>query len=209
MIRMPFAVAAIIAAWTAGTGRADILPLFTDVPTTYVPGTSFTFQITVPEINGLSNFNVDLVFDAAVNNPDLTASAAASTTEYVFTTTSGFSSNSFSGPGPNEVSVQFSDSILPNVVSTVSGVNDSLGVVTVTPGTDLTGSITISFDQSTFVNYFSEGNDTTPGAITIDQGTPPPVPMPAPAGIVSLAIGTLILVGRERLRKRTAITAVA
>jgi hypothetical protein len=201
MIRMPFAVAVTLAALTAGTSRADTLPLFSEVPATYIPGSAFTFQIVVPEINGLSAFNVDLIFDATVNSPDLNVSAAASMTEYVFTTTSTFSSNSFTGPGLNEVSVQFSDSTL-NPVSTVTGVNDVLGIVTVSPGADLTGPITISFDASTFVDYFSEGFDNLPGSVTVDQGTPPPPAVPTPAAWLSMAIGVLILAGRERLKKR-------
>jgi hypothetical protein len=201
MIRMPFAVAVTFAALTAGTSRADTIPLFSDVPAAYIPGTPFTFQIIVPEINGLSNFNVNLIFDTGVTSPDITATAAPSPSEYVFSSSSGFSSDPFTGPGPNEVSVQFADSILPNTVSTVTGVNDVLGVVTVYPGSDLTGPITVSFDPSTFVNYFSEGFDTPQNPVTIDQGTPPPASVPSPAGWLSMAIGTLILAGRERLKR--------
>lgn len=200
MFRMPFAVTVILVGFTAGSSRADVIPLFSDVPATYVPGTSFTFLVTVPEVNGLSNYNVDLIFDAAVNSPNLTVSAAPSPNEYVFPTSSGFSTSSFTGPGPNEVSVQFSDSILPNYVTTVTGVNDVLGVITVNPGSDLTGPITVSFDPSTFVNYFSEGNDTPDNSVTIDQGTAPPAPVPTPAAWMSMAIGALVLLGRERVK---------
>ncbi|HEV3440441.1 MAG TPA: hypothetical protein VG122_24010, partial [Gemmata sp.] len=110
-------------------------------------------------------------------------------------------SSSFTGPGPNEVSVLFSDSAI-TPVTTVTGVNDVLGVVTVSPGSDLTGPITISFDSSSGVNYFSEGLDTLPGPVTVDQGMPPPPTVPTPAGWLSMAIGALILAGRERLKKR-------
>jgi len=201
MLRMPFAVAVAFAALTAGTSRADVIPLFNDVPATYIPGTPFTFQIIVPEVNGLNSFNVDLIFDTAVTSPDITVSAAPLASQYVFPTTSGFTTSSFTGPGPNEVSVLFSDSAI-TPVTTVTGVNDLLGVVTVSPGADLTGPITISFDSSSGVNYFTEGFDVLPDPVTVDQGMPPPPTVPTPAGWLSMAIGVLILGGRERLKKR-------
>jgi hypothetical protein len=201
MSRMPFAVAVTFAALTVGTSRADTLPLFSDVPATYIPGTPFSFSVIVPEVNGVSNFNVGLVFDTAVTSPDITAVAIPSST-YVFPSPSWSSSNSFTGPGDNEISLQFSDSILPSFVSTVTGVNDTLGLVTVSPGSDLTGPITVSFNANTFVNYFTEGFDSPQGSVTIDQGVPPPPTVPTPAAWLSMAIGTLILAGRERFKKR-------
>jgi hypothetical protein len=201
MMRMPFVCAVMLALLGAGSCKADILPLFSDVPTTYVPGTAFTFQITLPAINGLTAYNVDLIFDAAVNTPDLSVSAAAPSSEYVFTTTGNFSSNSFSGPGLNEVSVQFNDST-SNPVSVVTGVNDVLGIVTVNPGSDLTGPITVSFDSSTSVDYFSEGRDNTPDPVTIDQGQPPAPPVPTPAGLVTMAIGFFMLAARQQVKRR-------
>jgi hypothetical protein len=211
MFRMCFAVALVIAVSTAGTSRADTLPLFNDVPNIYIPGTPFTFQITLPDsLNGVSSYNIGLVFDAAVVNPALSATAAPPASGYVFPTTTGFTpnpSNSFAGPGPNEVSLSFSDSIAPNFVSTMPG-QDILATITVNPDISLTGPITVSFTGDTSVSYFTEGFDTPQGSVTIDQGTPPPAPVPTPSGWLSLAIGGLILVGRNRLQRAVKLQSV-
>jgi len=206
MTRMPFVVAAVLVGVITGNARADLLPLFGDVPSTYIPGTSFTFQIVMPDmlsdgspLNGLSQFQVGLVFDAAVNNPALGVSASAPSSGYVFPATSGFTSDSFSGPGPNEVSLQFMDSISPNFVTVGPG-QDILATVTVSPDASLTGPITVSFTSYTNVTFFSEGFDQTPPSVTIDQGIPP---VPTPAGWLTLSIGSLILIGRNRLLKRS------
>src|SRR5579872_3329812 len=206
MIRMPFAIAIVFASLSAGSGRADTLPLFSDVPAQYIPGTTFTFQITVPDflndgsqLNGLSKFQVGLVFDASVNNPPLTVSAAPPGSGYVFPGSTNFSSGSFPGPGPNEVSLQFSDSIAPNFIAAMPG-QDILATVTVNPDISLTGPIDVSFTSDTLITYFNEGFDQTPGTIEIDQGSPPPPSVPTPASWLSLAIGVVILAGRNRLK---------
>jgi hypothetical protein len=205
MPRMPFVLSVAIAFVFSGTGRADTLPLFNNVPAQYTPGTPFTFQITLPTMlsdgsafNGLSNYQVGLVFDAAVNSPALSVSAAPPASGYVFSSTSGFTQGSFAGPGQNEVSLQFSDSIAPNIVTVGPG-NDILADITVSTGSTLTGPITVSFTSNTSVTYFNEGIDVTPPAVTIDQGSAPPPSVPTPAGWVTLAIGTCILAIRKRI----------
>lgn len=201
MFRLSFVLSLALVSLTAGSSRADVLPLFTNVPAVYIPGTTFTFQITVPDgLNGLSNYEVGLIFDATVDNPPLTASAAKPTLGYVFPGTNGFTSSSSTGPGPNEFSVSFSDSIAPNFVSTMTG-QDVLATITVNPGIDLTGPITVSFSGDTSVTYFSEGLDITPGPVVIDQGVPPPPTVPTPAGWISFTLGALILAGRDRLKR--------
>jgi hypothetical protein len=211
MFRMSFAASLVIAVSTAGTSRADTLPLFSDYPDTYIPGTPFTLQITLPDgLNGVSNYNIGLVFDAAVVNPPLTATAAPPASGYVFPTTTGFTpnpSNSFTGPGPNEVSLSFSDSIGANFVSTMPG-QDIIATITVDPDISLTGSITVSFTGDTTVSYFTEGFDNPEGSVTIGQGTPPPAPVPTPAGWLTLAIGGVILMGRNRLQRAAKLQSV-
>jgi hypothetical protein len=200
MLRKPFLFSVVAACLATGTSRADILPLFNDVPPSYTPGTPFTFQIVLPDgLNGVSSYVVGLVIDVSVNNPPITMTASPPSTGYVFPTTSGFSSNSFTGPGPNEVSVTFSDSI-SGVVSTAPG-QDVLADITVNPGSALTGPITVSFNSNTLVTYYTEGFDFTPGPIEIPQGQPTPPTVPTPAGWISLTIGVLMLAGRQRLRR--------
>jgi hypothetical protein len=204
MFRMPFVFSIVLISLTAGNCRADILPLFSDVPSTYIPGTPFTFQIVLPDgLNGVSAYQVGLVFDAQVDSPPLTVSAAPTVPGYIFPTTTNFTSNSFSGPGANEVSLQFSDSVPPaNYIFTMPG-QDLLATITVNPDITMTGQITISFTSDTLVTYFTEGFDSTPPSVTIDQGCPPAPSVPAPAGWITLALGSLILIGRNRILKRS------
>jgi hypothetical protein len=203
MSRMQFVFSVVLLSFTASNTRADTLPLFSDVPALYTPGTPFTFQITLPDgLNGLSSYQVGLVFDAAVDSPPLTVSAAQPSSGYVFPGSTGFTSNSFTGPGANEVSLQFSDSINPNIVLTAPG-QDVLATITVNPDISLTGSITVSFTDYTTVSYFTEGFDSPQGSVTIDQGAPPPPSVPTPAGWITLSMGVLILAGRNRILRRS------
>jgi hypothetical protein len=202
MLRMSIALSLSLVAWNTGTCRADTLPLFSDVPGSYTPGMPFSFEITLPDgLNGLSTYNIGIVFDASVFNPKLSASANPPTSGYVFPTATGFAPNpsqSSPGPGFNEISLSFSDSS-PTSVSTSSS-NNILAVVTVNPGISLTGDLTISFTDDTSVTYFSEGFDSPEDSVTISQKPTPAPSVPAPPGWLSLAIGGLMAVGLYWLR---------
>jgi hypothetical protein len=205
MSRMQIIFSVLLLSFTASNCRADTLPLFSDLPNPplYTPGTPFTFQITLPDgLNGLSSYKVGLVFDTAVENPPLTVSAAPPSSGYVFPGSTNFTSNSFAGPAPNEVSIQFSDFISPNFILTAPG-QDVLANITVNPDISLTGPITVSFTDYTFVSYFTESFDSPAGSVTFDQGTPPPPPVPTPAGWITLSMGALILAGRNRILRRS------
>ena len=202
MFKNSLVMTLVFAAVSAKPALADTLPLISGAPSTYTPGTPFSFEITVPQINGLSSFNVNLLFNATSQN--LAASATPNSSSYVFTTTSGFTPNpalSSAGPGPTQISLEFGDST-STPVNTTTGVNDVLGVVTVNPAANLTGPITVSFNVGTNVNYFSEGFDFPGGPVTIAQGSPPPASVPAPTGLVSLAIGAFVLAVWIRLNRR-------
>ena len=203
MFRMSFALSLVILILAAGTSRADTLPLFTDVPEFYTPGTPFSFQITLPDgLNGLSKYNIGIVFDASVDSPILSASAAPPALGYVFPTTTRFTPNpsqSSPGPGSNEISLFFSDSLSRGFVSTMPG-QDILAIVTVDPDISLTGDLTISFTDDTSVTYFSEGFDSPENSVTIGQNPAPAPSVPTPSGWLSLAIGGLIAVGLFRLK---------
>lgn len=213
MKRIPFAVAVFGIALSTVHARADNIPIFSGVPDSYTAGQSFSFTIEVPETlvqqgteqpYSLSDYSVNLlVTDGSATSTNLSAtvsspnSATNPTPNYVF---SGQSSNftSTTTPVTGGVSVQFSDSIDPSfVIPTSPYVN--LGVVTVTPGADLTGTIEIQFGNGTSYSPTVEGFGILPQApmyITQNVAT---IATPAPAGIVSLAFGGLVLaVGRLR-----------
>ena len=158
MNRSHFAVAVVLTAMTAGIGRADLIqiPAFTNVPSSYTPGTPFQFEITAPlltnsgnPVSGIQAFNIDLLFTATNASTNLTVSAAQPGADYIFPGSTSFTSIASPGQTANQVYLQFSDSIGTNSISTSSS-NYIFGVVTVTPGVNLTGNLEIQYFYSTY-----------------------------------------------------------
>jgi hypothetical protein len=202
MNRTALWLAAMLAAATTQTARADTVPQLLNVPASYTPGNPFTFEVIAPGgENGFSAFNLDMTFSTNNVNPDLTLSASSATSQYVFSgySTTGFTSSSTS------TSLTASDSLTnpgTDMITTQTGVNDVLAVVTVSPGTSFTGPITVSFAGDTSVTYFTEGFDFPQGPVTIVQGAEVAAPVPTPAAWISMTIGGLILAARRQMQRK-------
>ena len=199
MKRTAFAVVAVVACWTS-PARAETLPLIENLPATYTPGETFTFQLRVPELVDFTGYSLQLVFSTDVLNPNLFAFGTAATSNYPFPSSAGFQSTLSTIQDGNQVILTIADSTDPGVTVTPGG-NDMLATITVTPGADLTGPIRLSigpdavFFYNTELNSYEAPTDIPP----IEQGAPP-APVPAPAGVVLLGFGALLLGLRARLR---------
>jgi len=195
---MTFAVVGLF----ASSARADTIPEIVGLPGTYTPGTSFTFEVRVPGLPDFSGFAVQLVFETTVPNPDLTITAVAGAGQYPFTDASNFTLNQ---TAPDPGATFFSATITGSgpLTFTTAGTNDLLAFVTVNPGTNLTGPITVSIGGETVLIYNMEGrNDSPPEPAIVQQADLPPpstTPVPAPAGAVLLGLGGLLLAARNRL----------
>lgn len=200
MTRIALIAAALFVA--AGTSRADTLPLV-GVPSSYTPGQTFSFDVFAPGLVGLRDYTLQFTVSSgtAPNAPDLTVTPGPATTNYPFPDTSNF----FSAQSTvsNETFVTIADATnLPEGVNTQLGVSDRLSTISISPGVNLSGPITITFT----LNEFTTGRDVTfdlPAPIIINQNDGPidPAPVPAPPGVVLLAIGGLCLAGRARFRR--------
>ncbi|MBY0458123.1 MAG: hypothetical protein K2V38_12345, partial [Gemmataceae bacterium] len=199
----------------AGTGKADTLPTFVDVPGTYSPGTAFSFKVTVPELFDFANFRVDLLFDTDIANPPLFVSAVAPGSQYVFPSAANFQSTSTRSTDSPQVILTIQGST-SSVLDTQPGVNDTLATVTVTPGTALTGNIRLSIGGDSRFEFNREitnygppapvtiaGPPTPPGGGGNPGGGNPPGgnPVPTPPGVALLALGGAILVVRRRMTR--------
>lgn len=205
MIRSALAALALVLSATS-PARADTLPLLEGVPGTYSPGTSFTFTVRVPALFDLSSYSIDLVFGTEVTEPPLFASASAALTaadggRYVFPSNGGFQSTLSTFQGGTDIQLTLADS--GPLTNTVVGANDTIALVTVTPGTDFSGAITISLGGDTLVDANFEGGTPPPfEPITITQaggGGGDPNPVPAPPGVALFALGALALGLRRKL----------
>jgi hypothetical protein len=170
--------------WSASL-RADTAPIFSDLPSTYVPGTSFTFNVSAPDLTDLGAYNVELVFQTTVNPTNLLTITAAPPTNlnlYPFGTLDNYLQG---GPfvSGNSIHLTLSDFTLSDPgVTTVAGVNDLLAQVTVMPGAGLTGPISISVAPDSLQFDTLDGDpipSNPPGAAFVSQsGGATPVPTP-------------------------------
>ncbi len=203
MIRSALAALALVLCATS-PARADTLPLLVDVPGTYEPGTAFTFTVRVPELKDLAAYSLDLVFSTELADPPLFASASAALTaadggRYVFPSNAGFQSTLTTFAGGTEVLLTLADR--GALRDTNFDTNDTLALVTVTPGATFTGPITISRGVDTLFDANFE-NGAPPGfePITVNQavGGGDPNPVPAPPGVALFALGALALGVRHK-----------
>lgn len=203
MIRSALAALALVLSATA-PARADTLPLLEGVPGTYSPGTAFTFTVRVPALNDLSLYSLDLVFGTELSDPPLFAQASAALTtanggRYVFPSNAGFQSTLTNFAGGTDILLTLADS--GPLTNTTVGANDTIALVTVTPGTAFSGAITISLGSDTLVSAnFEDGTPPPFEPITITQaGGGDPNPVPAPPGVALFALGALALGLRRKL----------
>jgi hypothetical protein len=192
MTRTTFAVAVLCGLWGA-PARADTLPMLDDVPGSDTPGTPFTFNITLPLLTDFTGYTVELGFTAS--SQGLTPSATPAS-PYPFGSTAGFTS-SVEANG-SEVHMFFSDATSPGVVTSPG---DTLASVTVQTDPSLRGPITLEIGPATDVQHNMEDpNYRAPEALTIAQGEPVQG-VPAPAGVMLVGIGGLVLAARRRLAR--------
>jgi hypothetical protein len=202
MRRITFAVAML--AGLAGSARADGIPQIDGLPPnpTYTPGIPFSFEVRAPGLPDFSGFNVQLLFEASVPDPDLSAVAVEPSSQYPFPSGAFSSGGLPPDPGGDTYTLMFSGGG-PSVFTT-AGVNDLLAIVTVTPGADLTGEIDISFGNQTVLSYNQEGGTfPLPGTLTVEQAEP----VPAPAGIILAGIGGVLLSCKRWLSRSGTTTA--
>jgi MYXO-CTERM domain-containing protein len=206
MLRSALAALA-LALCATSPARADTLPLLEGVPDTYSPGTAFSFTVRVPALFDLSSYSLDLVFATEVANPPLFASASAALTtadggRYVFPSNAGFRSTLTTFDGGTEILLTLADR--GALGDTNRGSNDTLALVTVTPGTTFAGPITISVGADTlFEANFENGTPPGPEPFTVKQagdtgGGGDPNPVPAPPAVALFALGALALLRRKR-----------
>jgi hypothetical protein len=190
---MTFAVA-VLCGLSAAPARADTLPMFDGAPDSYVPGTPFTFNVTLPLLTDFTSYTVELVFTAS--GPGLSPSVSPAS-PYPFGSAAGFTS-SVEANG-SEVHLLFSDSTSTGVVTSPG---DALATVTVQTDPSLRGDITIEVGPATdFQHNQEDPNYRAPGAVTVAQGEPVSS-VPAPAGAVLLGVGGLMLAARRRFVRR-------
>ena len=207
MRRMAFAVVFVLCC--AAPGRADTLPILEGVPAFYTPGQSFSFALRVPELPDLTDYRLELVFSTEVTDPSLLAfPTVAPPGSYVFPTSANFGFQLDAPLGGQEVQLTLTDSILPDSVIATPGQNDQLATITVLPGANLTGTITLSIGFGTQFNYNAEiGSYEPPVDIPPIAQDPSPGggnPVPAPPGVVLLGLGGLLLGLRGRFARRAA-----
>jgi hypothetical protein len=204
MRRIGFAVVA-LAAFFPAQAKADTLPLVDGVPATYTPGQSFTFTLRVPAMPDLTSYNLDITFDTSIANPPLVAFPTVATPSntgegYVFTSNANFNYTFDTPLGSSTRTLTISD--FNSAVTTVKGTNDLLGTVTVSPGSNFTGDINISFNPDFQYNFREGQRYNAPDTITVRQGNGSAAP--APPGILLLALGGLLVAVRTRLARKPA-----
>ncbi len=203
---MTSAVATAFLALFANTARAETLPILVDVPTTYTPGTAFSFEVRVPELIDFSAYRLDLLFTTDVTNPPLFAEGVAAGTNYAFPSSAGFQSTLTTFNDSNLIQLTISDLTSPSVNVTrdsnnPTNDNDRLATIIVTPGAELRGPISVSIGSDTLFSFNDENtNFTTPEPFTIGQAdTGGQNPVPAPASALLLGTGAFILGFRRRI----------
>ena len=185
---------------SAGSSRADTLPVL-GLPSGYTPGQDFSFSIFAPGLTGLMDYTLQFTVTAGSppNLPDLSVTASANgLADYPFPNTDNFGFAVDPGIGVNGFLVTITDSTSGLGVNTFLGVNDHLATVTISPGVNLSGPITVEFT----LNQFSTARDvgfTKPDPFTIEQlPDTPPAAVPAPPAWILLGLGGLCLAGRNR-----------
>jgi hypothetical protein len=193
----------------AGATRADTLPLL-GVPAGYTPGQAFSFDIYAPGLVGLTDYTLQFSVTAGSppNLPDLTVQVDPAASAYPFPDTSNFATSQSVVAGVNSIFVTVSDATSGSGVNTLSGVNDHLATVSISPGVNLSGPITISFMQNDFTTSRDVGFDLPPPIVIPELPSGPnPEPVPAPPGVVLAGVAGLCLAARSLRGKKGAIPA--
>lgn len=201
------AAAAMILAAFAAPAAADFNPALDGVPATYTPGTPFSFTVRAGELNDVGLYNVELLFQTVPPAAGLLSATAVPPSDlgqYPFTSTANFLATEL--VAGNTVSLTITDfsSDPPQGVNTFPFANDTLAIVTVTPGVGLTGPIRLSVNLDTLNWWTTDGGliPFTPpdGEFVIAQSEPDTGAVPAPAGLVLAFTALAGVAGRGWVR---------
>ena len=179
---------------TTGPARADILPVTSNVPPTYMPGVPFSFEVRAPGLIDLFEFDITLTIETPVSDPAIALTTVVSRpapAAYVFGASGEFEATPFDNFGSTALEVSITGLATSGVVNTVAGQNDQLALVTVTPNAAFDEPIAFRLE----VNMFSVNSE------LVFDPLPPFVvnsAVPAPAGWVMLGVGGLALAARRR-----------
>ena len=203
------ALALVTLAAAAAPARADVIPQFVGVPSTYIPGTTFSFELRAPGLTAFTDFNFDLIVQTTSPDPSTLLSVSADRpgdTEYAFGASATFSTSQSAGPASNEFTVNITGTSSTGV-NTTGGAPDLLARITVNPGASLSGPLMFSIDPGTFsIGALSETGQAlqAPDTVTVFPSDVPPVgaPVPGPGGAVLLGVGGVLLLARKRFAGR-------
>ena len=187
---------------SVGSSRADTLPLL-GVPSGYTPGVPVSFDVYAPGLSGLTDYTLQFTVTAGSppNPPDLTVNATPpnNLALYPFPNASNFNSTVGVSPGSNSLNVTITDSTSGLGVNTLLGVNDHLATISISPGVNLSGPITVQFTLNEFTTSRDVGFDLPPAFVILQNvDVPPGSPVPAPPALVLLGIAGICLAGRNR-----------
>ena len=207
-------LALVVLAGVAAPARADVLPQFFGTYGTpisaggYTLNTAFTFDLRLPGLDALTDFNLDLIVTADGADPGaehvpLTVQVDRPS-DYAFGTTGTLAYVPTEVPSNSQLVVSISGAGAG--VSTSAGVNDAIARVTVTPNGDYGGPITLTYGTVNVNALFEGGQPNQPGnselTLTLNQSSPTENPVPGPGGVVLLGLGGLGLLARGRFGRR-------
>ena len=200
MLRIALVSAIVFA--SVGTSRADTLPLL-GVPSGYTPGVPVSFDVYAPGLSGLTDYTLQFTVTAGSppNPPDLSVNATPPNNLglYPFPNASNFNATVGVSPGSNSLNVTITDSTSGLGVNTLLGVNDHLATISISPGVNLSGPITVQFTLNEFTTSRDVGFDLPPAFVILQNvDVPPGSPVPAPPALVLLGIAGICLAGRNR-----------
>jgi hypothetical protein len=202
------ALALAVLAGAAAPARADVLPQFVGLPGNYLPNTPFTFELRAPGLTALTEFSLDLIIETPSPDPVTLLSVSVvrpGDADYPFGATGSFSTSQTSFPVSTRFTIHIEGASAGPGVDTTPGLNDLLATITVLPGPGMVEPITFSIDPvSMLFNALTESGQglQAPDPVTVfPEQTDPPTPTPAPAGVVLLGIGGVVLAARRRVAR--------
>lgn len=193
-------------------------PLFSleNVPTTYVPGSSFSFDLRLAGATNLNAYTVSLLLESSTGVPgagndysflDLpdNLSDLPSTSRYVFGT-DGFGRGDSRGETGQVARLTLLDSFsdFSAEVDTIPGQNDLIARIWISTSSTMTAPLSISFDPGDTLLLDSLGGD-IPGLDTLDYSPAPSghliiqsAVIPEPSSLLQLTMAALLLYLRFR-----------
>lgn len=180
------------------------------LPTTFIPGETFTAQVGLPPITDLGAYNVDLILTSDSGQAgtefffDLAATVPAPA-GYVFPSTANFL-DAVVVDSPTQHRIALSDFDL-NGVDVVASFNDLIALLTIGTSTDFAGDLTLSFDVDGLLldtpaitpTPVIEFPDVVAATVALNPFTIRRIP--EPSSIILLALGTVAATSIFGIRK--------